>query len=124
MIVQIVAVGLACLVWPVLARAQALPPTMSYESDEAGTVTLQFQKDGAVTGAYPQYTGHLKGRMTSANRIEGIWWQDQPSADDEKCDTAINGSLYWGKFTLIEDADGKAFHGMWGSCDDEPDEKW
>jgi hypothetical protein len=97
---------------------------MTYQSDEAGMVTLQFQKDGTVTGVYPEYSGHLKGRMTGANRIDGTWWQDQGYADDEKCNTAINGSLYWGKFTLTEDADGKAFHGMWGSCEDEPDEKW
>lgn len=106
-----------------LASAQAQTKA-TYESEQAGTVTLEFQADNTVTGVYPKYTGHLKGTLKGTDRIDGNWWQDQGYSDDDKCDTPMNGTSYWGKFTLIEDADQKGFHGMWGSCDKEPSDAW
>lgn len=108
--------------WPIVsAQAQI---KMTYESKQAGTITLEFQADNTVTGVYPKYTGHLQGTLKGTDRIDGNWWQDSGYSDDVKCNTQMNGTSYWGKFTLIEDADQKGFHGMWGACDKEPSDPW
>ncbi|HZT87655.1 MAG TPA: hypothetical protein VFA12_06780 [Stellaceae bacterium] len=96
----------------------------TYDTEQAGPLILEFGKDGSVTGEYPEYQGHIKGTLKGTDRIDGTWWQSKAASDDVKCDKEMNGTLYWGKFTLIENADQKGFHGMWGSCDHEPDDPW
>ncbi|MBV9861215.1 MAG: hypothetical protein JO267_03605 [Alphaproteobacteria bacterium] len=109
------------LAWP-LAGAGA--QTATYQTSQAGPLSLTFAQDGTVSGTYPQYNGKLQGKLIGKDRIEGTWWQTKGFSDDVKCDKETKGTVYWGKFVLLEDADEKGFHGMWGSCDEEPDEAW
>lgn len=95
-----------------------------YEAGDAGTLTLEFAKDNTVSGNYSNYGGQVKGTLKGSDRIDGMWWQKEAASDDVKCSKEVNGTSYWGKFNLIEDADHKGFHGMWGSCDEEPNEAW
>ena len=117
------AAALIALSWPVaLAAAQGAKAT--YDTNEAGPLTLEFGPDNTVTGEYPDYGGHLKGKLQGNDRIDGEWWQAKGYSDDEKCDAEHNGTHYWGKFTLLENADHKGFHGMWGNCDKDPSDPW
>jgi uncharacterized protein (DUF2147 family) len=121
-LVRLAIVAGAALCWlhgPAAAQAKA-----TYDTEQAGVVTLEIAPDGTVTGEYPKYQGHLKGTLKGKDRIDGMWWQADGYGDDVKCDKPMNGTLYWGKFTLIENADEKGFHGLWGSCDKEPDDPW
>lgn len=118
------AVPLAVLGLPLLlAAAPAAAQTMTYDTD-SGPLTLTFQPPSHVTGVYPDYGGQIKGTLTAKNRIEGTWWQTKAASDDTACKTEVNGTRYWGKVVLLEDADEQGFHGRWGSCDGAPDGDW
>ena len=106
-----------------LALAQAQSKA-TYEAGDAGDLTVEFGPDNTVTGSYTNYGGKIKGTLKGTDRIDGTWWQTKAASDDDKCSKQMNGTSYWGKFTLIEDADHKGFHGKWGNCDEEPSDAW
>lgn len=118
-IAALAVIGLAGFVSFAQAQTKAV-----YEAGDAGTLTLEFAADNTVSGNYSKYGGQVKGTLKGTDRIDGFWWQTKGASDDVKCSKEMNGASYWGKFTLIEDGDRKGFHGMWGSCDEEPNEAW
>ena len=76
-------------------------------TDDYGRVNGFFERDGQF--------GRVSGR-TAAGAISATWVQKEGS---EACETAVEGSPFWGNLKLSRDADG-AVQIAWGACEALP----
>ncbi|MFI4976468.1 MAG: hypothetical protein ACHP84_18180 [Caulobacterales bacterium] len=108
------------------------PPVVSH-GDETGTagafggqwtsnwgaMSLGLSGTG-LSGSFEHANGKISGQA-SGDSASGYWMQDTAG---QRCDTARNGTYYWGRFNWTLAADGRSFNGLWGYCDAAPDSGW
>ncbi|MBI1407818.1 MAG: hypothetical protein GC145_17020 [Caulobacter sp.] len=101
-----------------------------YDSDFGPTTLTRWDRAGAA-GRYAGdgsaggwFEGERELGSESAGRgdiITGYWVQASAAT---RCDTARNGSYYWGKIQFHFNTDRSEFIGFWGACDGTPLDRW
>ena len=98
-----------------------------YASDFQDVILDRWDADGAA-GRYAVGQGRFEGARLAGSdgpdgidRIEGYWHQ---AMSDQRCDTARDGSHYWGRFQMNVPRDRSGFIGFWSYCDGTPLDRW
>lgn len=93
---------------------QGQPPLEAGFSTSYGPVYLTFDQDsGDLFGSYPDYAGALNGAVNAEGQLDMIWSQRDT---EQKCETSLRGSWYWGRVLWTLDAQGN-LSGGWSYCD-------
>jgi hypothetical protein len=98
-----------------MSRKKGEPATFTGSS--FGQLVTVLGDDDVVTGTFDN-DGKLsvKGNMDNPNYV-GFW---TASTAPTECDTARDGSKYWGKVTFAMSDSGRTYTGKWGYCDAGP----
>tara|TARA_R110002167_G_scaffold46354_7_gene138419 strand:+ start:653 stop:1261 length:609 start_codon:yes stop_codon:yes gene_type:complete len=98
-----------------------------YASDFQDVILDRWDADGAA-GRYALGQGRFEGTRQAGSdgpdgidRIEGYWHQ---ANSDQRCDTARDGTHYWGRFQMNVPRDRSGFIGFWSYCDGTPLDRW
>lgn len=94
----------------------ALPSLAIAQADltsDFGPVTLKFEPQNAVMGAYSTYSGRLVGRIRGDGVLDLTWVQP---GSERRCAEEREGSPFWG--TVQWTPSGNALIGRWAYCDD------
>ena len=97
--------------------AESVDLTGKFELSNGGYLVLSTDDLGRVEGFFERdgHFGRVTGRV-AGNAVSAVWVQNEgPKA----CETAVDGSPYWGKLALNHDADG-AVEIAWGACEASP----
>lgn len=100
------------------AHADAPSISMSGKWNSDFGLAEMTENGGQVTGSFPHEDGRIIGTR-SGNRLTGRWIQ---STSSRKCDTAVEGSYFHGRFEF--DFTANEFVGRWSYCDDAPAAQW
>lgn len=71
-----------------------------------------FPTDGGYEGTYTEDNGRFRLDYTG-HVFEGYWAED---IADQRCDTPVLGSYYWGRLELGNSDDFPGFRMLWGYC--------
>jgi Beta/Gamma crystallin. len=105
----------------------------TYDTDFGRLVLQRYDRDGSA-GYYAEDardgtgSGSFEGQLEPADHpvdghdtVEGYWFQ-QTSA--QRCDSARNGTHYWGRFQFNFPRQGRDFIGFYGHCEESPLSRW
>ena len=86
-----------------------------------GNMTLAWADHVTVTGTYSQDNGRIIGNVDDRRVLNGYWIEDGSS---QRCNTAKDGSYYWGRVQFRLNADETEFTGKWSYCNAVPTSAW
>lgn len=104
-----------------------------YASDFGELILVTYGPDGAMgryvgTAEDGSGAGVFSGEVEPAgdeaggyDRVEGYWVQQSGS---QRCDTAREGSHYWGRMQFNFMRDSNDYLGFYGHCDGTPLDRW
>ena len=103
------------------ARQPAAPEstdlTGKYELAGGGYLIVSVDDAGRVEGFFERQGefGRISGKA-DAGAVSATWIQEKGS---KACETAVDGSSYWGRVTLTRNQDGQ-IQTAWGECQTQP----
>lgn len=85
-----------------------------------GDLLLTARKDGEIVGVYPQYGGHIYGRLQE-NELHAFWTEEE---SEIVCEKEKYGTKNWGRVVFTFDDAFTRFDGRWGYCDTALENEW